>query len=318
MQFGYAVSVRGPLANEQSVRDLALAGEELGFDYLSLTDHVVVPNHYSSAYPYTETGNFPGGEAGDCLELIAMLSFVAGATKRIRLISSVMVLPHRPALLTAKMLATIDVLSGGRLTVGCGVGWLREEFEALDAPPFDERGAVANEYLQAFRTLWTQDDPAFAGDHVRFGDITFLPKPLQKPHPPLWIGGESDPAMRRAARYGDGWYPMGINPRRPLDTLERLRWGVERLHGFARNAGRDPTDIALTYLVSWYDPNRPAILEDGSRRLFTGSPEQIVEDIAAIRRLGFGTVILSFARSTVDRSVAGMRRFAEEIRPAVA
>ena len=315
MKFGFVVSVRGPLANEASVRALAQAGETLGFDYVSMTDHVVVPNAIASAYPYTQDGAFPAGESGECLELLSMLSFVAGATKTIRLITSVMVLPHRPAVLTAKMLATIDVLSGGRVTVGCGVGWMKEEFEALGAPPFARRGKVADEYLAAFRTLWTEQDPRFEGEHVRFGDLAFEPKPLQKPHPPLWIGGESDAAMRRAVRLADGWYPMGLNPRRPLDTLERLRGGVERLHGFAREAGRDPASLSLAYIAPWYDPNKRSILADGSRRLLTGEPARIADDIAALRDLGVGTLILSFARRTLDRSVAGMERFVQEIRP---
>ncbi|MFN4087813.1 MAG: LLM class F420-dependent oxidoreductase [Alphaproteobacteria bacterium] len=315
MRYGYVVSVRGPLANRDSVRALAEAGETLGFDYVSMTDHVVVPRTIASAYPYTADGAFPAGESGECLELLSMLAFVAGATKTIRLITSVMVLPHRPAVLTAKMLATIDVLSGGRVTVGCGVGWMKEEFQALGALPFAARGKVADEYLASFRTLWTDAEPRFEGEHVRFADIAFEPKPLQKPHPPLWIGGESDPAMRRAVRLADGWYPMGLNPRRPLDTLERLRSGVTRLHRFAEAAGRDPATLALAYIAPWYDPNRPSIADDGSRRLFTGDPAAIAGDIAALGEIGFGTLVLSFARRTLDRSIAGMERFAAEIRP---
>src|SRR6266567_4427207 len=121
--------------------------------------------------------------------------------------------------LTAKILSTIDVMSGGRIMVGVGAGWLEEEFEALGAPPFAERGKATDEYLQAFRELWTKDKPHFDGRFVKFTNIVFVPKPVQKPHPPLWVGGESGPAMRRAARLGNGWYPIGSNPRFPLNTL---------------------------------------------------------------------------------------------------
>jgi alkanesulfonate monooxygenase SsuD/methylene tetrahydromethanopterin reductase-like flavin-dependent oxidoreductase (luciferase family) len=113
-----------------------------------------------------------------------------------------MVLPHRPPVLTAKMLATIDVLSNERLIVGCGVGWMREEFEAIGAPPYEARGTVGDEYIQVFKELWTNDDPVFEGDHCRFSDLTFAPKPVQKPHPPIWTGGESPAALRRAGNPG--------------------------------------------------------------------------------------------------------------------
>ena len=150
------------------------------------------------------------------------MAFVAGKTSRLRLVTSVTVVPHRPAVLQAKMLATIDVLSNGRLTFGIGAGWMKEEFQALGVPPFPERGAVTDEYLDAFRELWTKDDPRFEGRHVKFADILFEPKPVQKPHPPIWVGGESGPALRRTARIGDAWYPIGTNPQHRLELDEAL------------------------------------------------------------------------------------------------
>jgi alkanesulfonate monooxygenase SsuD/methylene tetrahydromethanopterin reductase-like flavin-dependent oxidoreductase (luciferase family) len=128
-----------------------------------------------------------------------------------------MVVPHRPPVLTAKILATIDVLSKGRLIVGCGVGWMREEFEAIGAPPYDKRGAVSDEYIRAFKELWTSDNPTFSGKYCSFANVAFAPKPLQKPHPPIWVGGESPVALRRAGRLADAWYPIGSNP--------SSRWG---------------------------------------------------------------------------------------------
>jgi len=315
MQYGYVLSVRGPLADAANVTALARKGEALGFDYVSVTDHVVVPRRIESAYPYSETGAFKGGENGACLEMLAMLSFIAGATSTIRLVTSVMVLPHRPAVLTAKMLATIDVLSNGRLTLGCGVGWMREEFEALAAPDFDARGTVSDEFIETFRELWTKDEPAYAGRHVQVRDLAFYPKPVQKPHPPIWIGGESDAAMRRTVRLADGWYPMGVNPRRPLDTIERLKSGLDRLYGFADAAGRDPATIGLAYIAPWYDDRNPTLLPDGGRRLMTGTKEQIAADIDALTALGFGTLVLSFARRSYARSVEGMERFMAEVKP---
>ena len=152
-----------------------------------------------------------------------MLAFLAGQTSRIGLGTSVMIVPHRNPLVAAKSIATLDVLSGGRVILGVGVGWLREEFEVLDLPPFDERGAVTDEYLRAFIELWTSDNPSFHGKYVQFDDISFLPKPVQKPHPPIWIGGESRPAIRRAAQLGNGWHPLGVNSLSPLSTVEQLQ-----------------------------------------------------------------------------------------------
>ena len=205
------------------------------------------PKSIDSDYPYTETGEFPGSASGQAMEQITALAFMAGATKRIRLATSVLIVPHRNPLVAAKALATLDVLSGGRLIVGVGVGWCREEFEAVGCEPFDERGAVTDEYIRAFKELWTSDDPTFEGQYVSFSDIWFLPKPVQKPHPPFWVGGESRPAIRRAATLCDGWYPIGNNPAFPVGTPEALQNSMERLRRTAERAGRNPDEIQIIY-----------------------------------------------------------------------
>jgi probable F420-dependent oxidoreductase len=193
-----------------------------------------------------------------------------------------MVVPHRPAVLAAKILSTIDVLSGGRLTVGIGAGWLQEEFEAIGAHPFAARGAVTDEYLQAFRALWTEDDPRFTGSYVKFGGIVFAPKPVQKPHPPIWVGGESGPALRRSVRLGDAWYPIGTNPAHPLDSLARYRAGIDRLRKIASDAGRDPMSVGLAYRCSNFGEGVPMKASDGDRRLFSGGPAEIAGDLRAL------------------------------------
>ena len=213
MEFGFGVPSRGPLASLENLVALAQKGEELEFDIISVSDHVVVPNSIDSTYPYNESGEFTSSVDGEYMEQLITIGYLAGVTSSIKLLTSVMVLPHRSPVLTAKMLATVDVLSQGRLIVGCGVGWMREEFEAIGAPPFEERGAVGNEYLRVFKELWTSDSPSFDGDYCSFSNISFAPKPVQQPHPPLWIGGESPPALRRAGQLGDAWYPICSNPR---------------------------------------------------------------------------------------------------------
>ena len=171
MKYGFGVPTRGPLANPESIVALARKGEELGFGFISVSDHIVIPRDINSRYPYSESGEFVGGADGECLEQLTLLTYLAANTETVRLLTSVMVLPHRPPVLTAKILATIDVLSGGRLIVGCGVGWMREEFEALGAPPFDERGAVGSDYIRAFKELWTSDNPSFESSYASFSDI---------------------------------------------------------------------------------------------------------------------------------------------------
>src|SRR5882762_10829306 len=168
MQFGFNAPTAGPLSATVPLTKLVTEGEAMGFDYATLSDHVVIPTDIQAKYPYSSTGEFPAGARAERHEQLIEVAFLAAKTTRLRLITSVMVVPHRPAVLTAKMLSTIDVLSGGRLTLGVGVGWMREEFEAIDAPDFDARGTVTDEYVRAFVELWTRDAPKFDGKHVRF------------------------------------------------------------------------------------------------------------------------------------------------------
>jgi alkanesulfonate monooxygenase SsuD/methylene tetrahydromethanopterin reductase-like flavin-dependent oxidoreductase (luciferase family) len=195
---------------------------------------------------------------------------------------------------------------------------MKEEFEALNAPPFEERGRVTDEYLQAFKILWTEDDPLYAGRYVQFANISFLPKPVQKPHPPIWVGGESPPALRRAVRYGDAWFPIGNNPHRPLETVARFEAGVEKLHQAAEQNGRDPKTIGLAFYAGWFDEAKPAVrLEGGERHILTGSPAEIAADIAALGGMGVRDLVLNFQRDTLERSLASMEHFVAEIGPLV-
>ncbi|HLN10991.1 MAG TPA: TIGR03619 family F420-dependent LLM class oxidoreductase, partial [Xanthobacteraceae bacterium] len=287
--------------------------EALGYDYVALSDHVVEPINIQARYPYSETGEFPRGARGERHEQLTALTWLAGKTTKLRFLTSVMVVPHRPAVLTAKILATIDVLSGGRLTVGIGAGWLEEEFVAIGAPPFADRGAATDEYLQAFRALWTQAEPRFDGRFVKFSNIIFAPKPVQKPHPPLWVGGESGPALRRAAKLCDGWYPIGSNPAHRLDTLARFKAAVERLRKLTREAGRDPASVALAYRVNRHGTQAPAKADNGDRYIFSGTAAEIVADLRAMRDLGVVAVDFSFPGPTVDAVAAALRQFHEEV-----
>jgi probable F420-dependent oxidoreductase len=315
MDVGLTIPTRGPLATRQGIETMARRAEELGFAHLSLSDHVIVPRSIESRYPYSESGEWAGAASGDCLEQFTELAWLAAITRKPRLITAVAVIPYRGAVHTAKIAATIDVLSEGRMVVGIGAGWLREEFEALGAPPFEERGRVTDEYLQAFKALWTEDNPRFGGQHVRFADVSFLPKPVQKPHPPIWVGGESPAALRRTARYGDVWFPIGNNPRHPLDTVARFEEGLQRLHGTAEQHGRDPKSIGLAFYAGWFDETKALNLASGERHILTGTPAQMASDIDDLAALGVTDLVLNFQRATLEQSLRSMQHFCDEIRP---
>jgi probable F420-dependent oxidoreductase len=312
MQIGFNLPISGPLSSPESMTRIAQQGEALGYDYLTLTDHVVLPNLRVPGYPYSESGEFFGEGPERRHEQLTAAAFIAAQTTRIRLVLAVMVVPHRPAVLAAKMLSTIDVLSGGRLVVGIGAGWLQSEFDAVVGPPFAARGRVTDEYLSAFRTLWTAEVPHFEGNWVKYDGIYFEPKPVQKPHPPIWVGGESGPSLRRAARFGDAWYPIGSNSKHLLDTLPRYRAGIARLRQLTAEAGREPASVALTYRVKRYGEAVPAKASDGERRLFSGSTTDIIADLRALRDLGVGAVDIDFERSDLEASVSEMSRFKEQ------
>ena len=298
MKYGFALSGRGPLAEPDALSAIARRGDELGFDWVLTGDHIVVPNSIDSTYPYTEGGEFPGSASGVAMEQLTVLSFLAGQTERIKLVTSVLIVPHRNPLVAAKSLATLDVLSKGRLVVGVGAGWMREEFEALDLPPFEERGAVTDEYIRAFKELWSSDNPTFEGKYCRFSDITFLPKPVQQPHPPIWVGGESRPAIRRAAQQGDAWYPIGSNPQFPMPEPEQLAVGMRRLAAQAERAGRDPSEVEVIFRTHGYRLERDGI--SGDRATFSGSVEQIAADIRQYEELGVSGLVVDLGRISRD------------------
>ncbi len=300
MKIGMTMMSRGSGARPDGVNAIARHAEACDFDILAVNDHVVVPADIGSRYPYSEGGDWAGAKAGECLDILVMLGYLAAATEKIELLSSVLVVPHRPAVVTAKMLSSIDLLSGGRLSVGCGAGWMAEEFAAIGAPPFPLRGKVTNEYIEVFRQCWREDRPAYDGDHATFSDILFEPKAAQAGGPPIWIGGESPPAIRRAARLGDAWYPASINPRFPMDTPERLKAGIDKLRREAETAGRDPNEIAVNYFSI-----APA----------DGPADAVAEHLNGFGAIGVGNVVIVLQTADVQETKDRMSWFAEEVKP---
>ncbi len=312
MRYGFYLPTRGPAATREGILALAREGERLGLHSAMIADHIVFPVKSDSAYPYTVDGRFPGG--GDALETFSILGVVAGATEKLRLVPSVLVLPYRNPVLTAKMVASLDVLSGGRVTLGVGVGWLKEEFEALHSPDFERRGAATDEWLAIFKQLWSQSPATFAGKFYSYSDIRCEPFPLQKPHPPIWVGGHSRAALRRTARHGDGWHPVGAVAASPLPPQE-MRAHLQTLKQMTEAEGRDFSALHISYKAPLYDSGIPD--RDGTRRSFSGSPDDIAGDIRSFGAIGVHELIFDFRGESIALSIERLQRFAAEVMPLV-
>jgi probable F420-dependent oxidoreductase len=315
VEFGISLPGRGPLAKPDQVLTIAARADTLGYASIFVTDHVVLPASMArSVYPYSATGQLPGGAAQDYLEPLAMLGCLARVTRRARLGTSVLVIPYRHPLVTAKTLATIDQLSGGRVILGAGVGWLREEFEALGTPPFEERGAVTDEYLRFMRATWTTDPVRFAGRYVSVHGVHALPKPAQPGGIPVWIGGHTDAAVRRAAVLGDGWHPIALRPPGllfPAEYTTRAR----QLHTWAKEAGRDPAAITLSVRVPMEVRSRRATPPAGDRPFFQGTAEQVIADIEAYAAAGVTHFVFDPTTQDLRAVLDNLERFAHEVRP---
>jgi probable F420-dependent oxidoreductase len=315
VEFGFSLPGRGPLATPDVVLRMATKADALRYDSIFVTDHVVLPASMArSVYPYSTTGRLAGGAAQDYLEPLALLAWLAHATKHVRLGTSVLVVPYRNPLVAAKMLATIDRLSGGRVILGAGVGWLREEFEALAAPPFEARGAVTDEYLRLMRASWTTDPVTFAGAHYRIRDVHVLPKPAQRGGIPVWIGGHTDPALKRAGTLGDAWHPIGLRPPALLHPDEYAA-KAKQVHAWAQRAGRDPKSVRLTFRCPMEVRSKRAKAAAGDRPLFQGTAEEVAGDIRRYAAVGVSHFVFDPTVPDLRPVLANMERFADEVRP---
>jgi probable F420-dependent oxidoreductase len=310
MRYGFYLPTRGPTATRDGILSLAREGERLGLHSAMVADHIVFPVESQSIYPYTLDGKHPS--IGDALDAFAILGLVAGATERLRLVTSVLVLPYRNPVLTAKMAASLDVLSGGRLTLGVGTGWLKEEFEAMNSPAFEARGAVTGEWITIFKQLWSLSPASFDGRFYRYSEIRCEPFPVQRPHPPIWVGGHSRAALRRTARYGDGWHPVGAVAASPLPPQE-MRTHLDTLRRLTEAEGRDFSALTISYKAALYDVGIPS--PDGSRRPFSGQPDEIADNIRTFAAIGVHELIFDFRGQSIAESVGRLQRFATEVMP---
>jgi probable F420-dependent oxidoreductase len=294
MEIGCHLPNQGPLATRDAIVTFAREAERREVASLWISDHVIFPRTATGSYP---GGRFPHPPDKAYLEPVTVLTAAAMVTDRARLGSSVFILGHRHPVVMAKMLASIDALSSGRLIVGVGVGWWQEELEILGAP-FHARGRQGDEAIKAFKALWTMDNPAFEGEFFRFRDLGFAPKPVQKPHPPIWVGGDSPGAFRRVVTLGDGWHATSKSPAQLRDALGRLR--------AAADAARRPWEtIALSLRFGLSD----ALLAKGT--------QAVVDELVEYKRLGLGHVVLEFRRDDLGRMLEILDLVTGTIRPAV-
>lgn len=256
MKFGLRYCNIGKYIDPKLAVELVQAGEEAGFDSAWTVEHTVVPEGYESKYPYSPTGRMPGRENEFILpDPLMWMAYVAAATSRIKLGTAMLILPQHNPVLVAKQVASLDHLSGGRVLLGIGVGWLREEFEVLGAS-FDDRGRRADEYVAAMRELWSSDAPTFHGEFVRFTKAHCLPQPVNKAVP-IIVGGDSKLAARRAGRLGDGYFPARGTQTELIELARRT----------AEEHGRDPASLEITTSLPDDLEDIPSLAAQGISRL---------------------------------------------------
>ena len=292
MRFGLCIPHFGRDISADDLRTTLQRAEALGYDSVWVSDHVVTPEHLLSSVGPTFYDAF------------VVLSYAAAFTRRVKLGSSVIVVPYRNPLVVAKMLATLDVLSQGRVIFGVGAGGAPDEFKALGVPS-SQRGRRTDEYLRLMIALWTEDPTDFRGRFFSFEGVRFQPKPLQKPHPPIWVGGRSDAALRRAVALGQAWHPTAM----PMD---RLVGRMEQLTRFAEDAGQPEGPVVTVHQGIRITAN--SVPTDGDqRRPGRGTTAELREDMARYRELGIADVVCNFSTSGPGELSEAMEMFASDV-----
>ena len=314
MHFGLSLPGRGPLATPDALTKLAEKADALRYSSLFVTDHVVIPTSNNSVYPYSPSGRFATEWTNGYLEPIALMGVLAGLTSRIKLGTSVLVVPYRNPVVTAKMLATLDVMSGGRIILGVGVGWLEEEFQALASPPYAERGRVTDEYLRLMRECWTREPVQWKGRYYQMAEMSIMPKPRQAGGIPIWAGGHTDAALRRTGELADGWHPIGHRPPAVLHPPEYAD-KVAIIHGWAAKAGRKASDITLSFRAPLDLMSARAKRAPGDRQPFRGTAPEVIADIKSYQAIGVTQFVFDLVPQDLRLQLAMMERFADEVRP---
>ena len=300
MHFGIVLQHFREHASPEAIIEVAQAAEDLGYDSVWVMDHVVVPD-VPETHQFTSLVYDP----------FLTLSYVAARTDRVQIGTSVLIVPYRDPLLQAKQLSTLDALSHGRLTVGMGVGWLQPEFEALGVS-FDQRGALMDEYIEVMQTLWMADGPAsFHGKTISFDNVMCEPKPVQKPHPPLWIGGSSEAALRRTVGVGDVWHPSSRSAQEISETVNKLRQRIE-------SKERSPIDTIMRAVLHFV-PDDDNTTE---RRSLIGTTKEVRSAIREYQTAGVNGFVLDtfygaqeVEHKSTQEVIGTLEGFATELMP---
>src|SRR5262245_10927953 len=305
MSFGLDVGSYGPLADPETILRLGQLAEQAGFNSIWLADHVAFPVAFKSKYPYGAEGSFPTRLADPLMEPIASMGVLVGSTTRVRIGSAALIMPYRNPVLLARMLVTLDHFSGGRIVLGAGVGWLEEEFRVLGAFDFKRRGKVTDEYLAIFKAICAGGEVSYRAATCPFQPIFSSPGSLQRPHPPILIGGLSDAALRRVVRHGQGWLAVTAG-------TDMLAERVATLRRLAQEAGRRFEDLTLAYKL-FLDIGEAKRSAFDAREPGTGSVDQITDDLKRLFELGFSKIIVRHRGSNAAELKSQIDRFATEI-----
>jgi probable F420-dependent oxidoreductase len=299
VKFGVWIPNCRHLATPGIIRGAAVRAEQLGYESVWVSDHVVVPR--ANIVNFGET----------IFDPLVTLGVIAGATSRVQLGTTVLIVPYRNAVVTAKMISSLDALSGGRFVFGVGAGWVAAE-SAMLGVPFAERGAMTDEFLEAMRELWTSAAPSFSGKYTQFSGLVFEPKPVQKPHPPIWVGGHSRAALRRTVEFGAAWHPINRPP-------AELRAGVAELARLSRERGRAvPPLLTLRNDIRVTAPGESVPASTHGGRVLAGEPAHLVEEIGELRACGVEHLVLEFLAAAGRELDGQMTAFAERVRPRLA
>jgi probable F420-dependent oxidoreductase len=308
MKFGVFLPVSGRAASRKTLMEAAQRAESLGYDSVWSADRIIIPWQINTTYPYSKEATFIVPPDRPFFEPLTCLAFLAGCTEKITLGMSVMVMPYRHPLYWAKIATTIDQLSTGRLIMGVGVGWMQEEFSALDAP-FKERGQISDEQLQLLDKIWRDEHISFHGKHYNVDEIAFSPKPYQRPRIPIWIGGEGKLAQQRAGKYGDAWFPYFVRI-----TAPELARRFENVRRAAREAGRDPDQITFACCLPIELTPRDVPQEEDYLK---GSIEQVTKALKKFTAVGVVHIGLQFMIPHYPERQEQIERFAKEALPAL-
>ncbi|HEX2171025.1 MAG TPA: LLM class F420-dependent oxidoreductase [Dehalococcoidia bacterium] len=306
MKFGFQIPNFGTFAWSEDLIALSQKAEELGYDSVWVADHIIVPTDIHAKYPYSRSGRFPIAADADFLEPLTVLTYVAGATRRIRLGTTVLILPYRNPLVNAKVVATLDAVSGGRVILGVGVGWMEDEFRilGLEEDAYRERGRITDEHIKIYRECWTNSAPVYHGDRYQLDGFRFLPTATQQPSIPIWVGGHSKAALRRAAELGDGWHAV-------VPSLEEFQEAVVSIRERARAVGRRPDDVTMSVHAGLMLLDEPS--ERVRPKIFAGTPTEVRDQIRRFEDAGCEYFV--FDQWGADRAQleATMERFANDV-----